>query len=338
MRDMKRILMATAALLAGATNAGAAGFDRSGQPLGFLFEKGDYVELSFGFVAPDVRRVPDAYGDVALDYFQLGLGYKTDLNEKITLGVQFDQPWGARIDYTPTLPIEAKLQSSTINALGRYKFNEAFSVHGGVGVTTIDGFLRLPSTPGRLTFSSDADVNWLVGVAFEKPDIALRVALTYFSGSDHTLASTPAVPAANTINPPATVNLDFQTGIAKDTLLFGQIRWANWTDTAIRVNAIDIVTYRNDRFSYALGIGRRFNENWSGAVTIGYEEPEGGLASALSPTDGYKSIGLAATYTMDNVKITGGVRYIDIGDATASTGAFQNNDGIGVGIRVGYTF
>lgn len=335
---MKRILMATAAMAAIGTGANAAGFDRSGQPLGFLFEKGDYAELSLGYVAPDVRRVPDAYGDVALDYYQLGLSYKTDLNEKFSLGVQFDQPWGARINYLPTLPIEANLKSSAINAIGRYKFNEAFSVHGGVGVTTVGGFLRLPTTPGRLTFDSDTDINWLVGVAYEKPEIALRVALTYFSGTDHTLTSTPALPNPNTINPPATVNLDFQTGIAKDTLLFGQIRWGNWTETAIRVNATDIVTYRNDRFSYALGIGRRFNENWSGAVTFGYEEPEGGLASALSPTDGYKSIGLAATYTMDNLKITGGIRYVDIGDATASTGAFQDNSAIGVGLRVGYSF
>jgi long-chain fatty acid transport protein len=330
--------MATAAMTGFATGADAAGFDRSGQPLGFLFERGSYVELSYGYVAPDVRRVPDAYGDVALDYSQLGLGYKTDLNDKLSLGVQFDQPWGARIDYIPTVSIEANLKSSAINALGRYKFNEAFSVHGGVGITTIGGFLRLPTTPGRLTFDSDSDVNWLVGVAFEKPEIALRVALTYYSGSEHTLASTPALPNPNTINPPATVNLDFQTGIAKDTLLFGQVRWAEWTDTAIRVNATDIVTYRNDRFSYTLGVGRRFNENWSAAVTLGYEEPEGGVASALSPTDGYKSIGLAATYTLDNMKISGGIRYIDIGDATASTGSFQNNDAIGVGIRIGYTF
>lgn len=335
---MNRILVATAALMACATGADAAGFDRSGQPLGFLFEKGNYVELSYGYVAPDVRRVPDTYGDVALDYSQIGLSYKTDLNDKLSLGVQLDQPWGARINYTPTAPIEAKLKSTAINAIARYKFNDAVSVHGGIGITTIGGFLRLPTTPGRLTFDSDSDVNWLVGVAYEKPEIALRVALTYFSGTDHTLASSPALPNPNTINPPATVNLDFQTGIAKDTLLFGQVRWAKWTETAIRVNATDIVTYRNDRFSYALGIGRRFTENWSGAVTLGYEEPEGGIASSLSPTDGYKSIGLAATYTMDNMKITGGVRYIDIGDATAATGSFQNNDAIGVGLRVGYTF
>jgi long-chain fatty acid transport protein len=39
------------------------------------------------------------------------------------------------------------------------------------------------------------------------------------------------------------------------------------------------------------------------------------------------------------MKITGGIRYVDIGDATTSIGAeFENNSGVGVGVRIGYTF
>ena len=60
---------------------------------------------------------------------------------------------------------------------------------------------------------------------------------------------------------------------------------------------------------------RRFNETWSGAVTLGYEPSDGDLTGNLGPTDGMRSIGLAATYTRDNMKITGGIRYVDIGDA-----------------------
>jgi hypothetical protein len=54
-----------------------------------------------------------------------------------------------------------------------------------------------------------------------------------------------------------------------------------------------------------------------------------------------KSIGLAATYTMDNMKISGGVRYVEIGDATTKppiSGNFTGNSGVGVGIKIGYTF
>ena len=41
------------------------------------------------------------------------------------------------------------------------------------------------------------------------------------------------------------------------------------------------------------------------------------------------------------MKITGGIRYVDLGDATTNPpvgGVFTGNSGIGVGIKVGYTF
>jgi gamma-glutamyl phosphate reductase len=44
---------------------------------------------------------------------------------------------------------------------------------------------------------------------------------------------------------------------------------------------------------------------------------------------------------MDNVKISAGVRYFDIGDATTVppvSGRFTDNSAIGFGFRVGYSF
>jgi long-subunit fatty acid transport protein len=100
-----------------------------------------------------------------------------------------------------------------------------------------------------------------------------------------------------------------------------------------------LVSYPNDRTTYNLGIGRRFNEKWSGAITIGYEDADGEITGNLGPTDGFASVGLAATYTMDNIKITGGIRYVEIGDATTTIGSnFTGNSGIGAGIRIGYSF
>ena len=148
---------------------------------------------------------------------------------------------------------------------------------------------------------------------------------------------------------PQSVNLEFQTGVAKDTLLFGSIRWVEWSVFEIAppfysspsVVGQPLVDYVKDRVTYNLGIGRRFSEQWSGAVTVGYEASDGELTGTLGPTDGATSFGLAATYTMDAVRITAGVRYVDIGDATTNpplNARFTENDGIGVGIRVGYSF
>ena len=46
---------------------------------------------------------------------------------------------------------------------------------------------------------------------------------------------------------------------------------------------------------------------------------------------------------MDNIEISGGVRYVKIGDATSSgvlgaNGTFSGNSVIGIGFKVGVTF
>ena len=76
-------------------------------------------------------------------------------------------------------------------------------------------------------------------------------------------------------------------------------------------------------------------------MTLGYEKADGSPTGNLGPTDGMKSIGLAATYTMDKMKITGGIRYVELGDATTNPpvgGVFTDNSGVGVGIKIGYNF
>ena len=80
------------------------------------------------------------------------------------------------------------------------------------------------------------------------------------------------------------------------------------------------------------------------AASIGYEKSEGGFSSNLGPTDGNKSLALAATYSRDNVKITTGIRYINIGDAETEAGlaspaaTFEDNDAVAIGVKVGFTF
>jgi long-chain fatty acid transport protein len=343
---MKRFLMASVAVVAGATGALAGGIDRSGQGIGFMFEPGTYAELSFGIVSPSVSNTPlappAAAGDVAQTYRQLGAAYKTDLSEQLSIGVQLDQPYGAHVQYPTTLGGGfAELTSSAVNVIGRYKFDGGFSAHAGLSYVTIDGRLFVPaSLVASRTYSADGDVGYMAGVAYERPDIALRVALTYFSGTEHSLESSVGI--TGTINPPQAVNLDFQTGVAANTLVFGQIRWADWTDTQVIANPPAVlISYASDRVTYTLGVARKFNDTWSGALSIGYEEDLGEVQSTLSPTDGFVSIGAAAIYTTGNMKVTTGIRYVDIGNATTGTvalGRFEDNEALALGVKVGWSF
>jgi len=98
--------MMTVAALAGATGAANAGaLDRTGQSIAMIFEKGSYAELSFGLVSPDVAgtAIPAlggfSSGDMAADYTQLGVAVKMDLSDSLALGLIYDQPFGANVDY-----------------------------------------------------------------------------------------------------------------------------------------------------------------------------------------------------------------------------------------------
>jgi long-subunit fatty acid transport protein len=354
---MRQSLLVTAAILAATSGAHAGGVERSTQSVAILFEQGRYAELSFGHFDPTVSGVLGgaiSSGDMSGSYNSWSLGYKMDIGDRMAFAMILDQPIGANVAYPGTLgpgsyPLAgstAKLSSSAITALLRYKFENNVSLYGGLRYQTVHGEVSLPIVGGyTLDTNYDSELGYVVGVAWEKPEIAARVALTYNSAITHTLESVEfgAIPGTFDTEVPQSWNLEFQTGIAKDTLLFGSIRWQEWSAFVINPPAypppVNLVDYASDRVTYNLGIGRRFNENWAGAVTVGYEKPDGEITGNLGPTDGFKSIGVAATYTMDNVKITGGVRYVDIGDATASIGSsFTGNSGVGVGIRIGYTF
>ncbi len=346
---MKFVLSGLAALTLTTAAAHAGGIDRSGQSISAIFETGNYVELSYGIVQPTVEGtfagVLDS-GNVAPDYSLLGLATKMDINPKVSLGLIIDQPYGANVSYDtagyPLLGTSAEVKTTSLSFIGRYRINEAFSVHAGLRQVTASGFYD-PTGPYASTYSAGTDTGYLVGVAYEKPEIALRVALTYANATEFSLDGTAGDATATM---PQSVNLDFQSGIAANTLLFGQIRWADWSEATIDDTlAGNLVSYDNDVMTYSLGVGRKFSDSFSGAVTLGYEAADGDLASNLSPTDGYFSVGVGGTYTRGNMKITGGVRFVDIGDATTEPSGpfpggavFSGNTAVGLGLKVSFSF
>lgn len=360
------VLMATAGI------AEAGGIDRSGQNIGIIFEKGNYVELSYGQINPSVSGTDVAgfpTGSVADNHGLPGIAVKYDFSDSLSGSVIYDNAYGADIMY-PTVaeggsPVlggtMAKVDSEGVTGILRYKFNENFSVHGGIraskasGEVSLNGLAYGPLSGYNVKFDETWGTGYLAGVAYEKPEIALRVALTYFSKVSHDMDTSeniaPGLVTTTTVNTPQAVNLDVQSGIAKDTLLFGSIRWVDWSNflidpqTLVAVTGSGLVSLE-DSTTYTLGVGRKFNDNWSGSVFVTYE-PGGSdnLVSPLAPTDGYKGIGVAAVYTRDNMKITMGARYLDLGDAQPETGtpdtaraSMSNNDAVAVGVKVGFSF
>ncbi|RMH40940.1 MAG: hypothetical protein D6688_12265 [Alphaproteobacteria bacterium] len=364
---MKRIAMAATAIAASAGAASAGGIDRSGQPLGPLFETGTYVEGSVALVSPSISGVATAAsptpggasGDMAPAYFQSTFGYKRDLRPDLAFALLYDQPFGADVEY-PVAPYfatgsTAQLDTHALTAVLKYRMPSNVSVYGGVRYQTMEATASIPFVAGyTATGERDGGVGYMVGAAYEKPEIALRIALTYNSRIQHDLVTTEAGPGAlvstTTVKTPQSINLDFQTGVAADTLLFGSVRWVEWSKfditPAVYLGATggSLVSYANDTITYSIGLGRKLNENWAVAGTLGYEPSHGGFSSNLGPTDGKTSIGVGATYTNGPVKITGGVSYTFIGDAQTTLGGgvaaanFTDNHALAAGVKIGYRF
>ncbi|KQI72561.1 hypothetical protein AN191_05965 [Loktanella sp. 5RATIMAR09] len=361
---MKNTMTAGAALLLSTSIVSAGGIDRSGNAYSVLFEDGNYAQLSFSTVNPDVSGdYPAGLGGGSTDnmaegYLSFGAAVKYGVTDQIDLALFINQPFGANADYTggPYTGLNAEWKSTQVAAIAKYQASNAVSVYGGIRAVRSEATIGIPAAltgavPYTAETEADTQFGYVVGAAYEMPEIALRVSLTYESGMTHEFATSEAFVGASELDSttdielPQSVALDFQTGIAADTLLFGSVRWAEWSvwevrpalyegATMDRVTGID-----DDVFTYRLGLGRRLNDELSVFGRVTFEDGNGGEASRLAPTDGSTSFGFGGSYAIDQIEITGGVEYALLGDATdGSSVEFEENSAIAFGLTVGYSF
>jgi len=375
----------------GSTCAFAVGLDRSGQGIGVLFETGNHFELNLGYTSPSLsgNAIPQAggapTGNVGEDFLLANIGLKFDLTDKLSAAIITDEPYGADVFYEgdPAFTVlggtGATVDSFAVTGLLRYKVNDNFSVHGGVKyqevsarVTTAGFAFNGGVAPGTQAgtngyagnFRSDGDVGFVVGAAYEIPDIALRVSLTYHSGTDHelptreTLRGIPAnfiapiftETSTTPVSTPESFNLAFQTGIAADTLLFGSLRYARFSQTTVSPQLFtgltgSPLTDLEDGYDFSIGVGRRFSEKWSGQVSVGFSTVgEDNIVSPLGPNNGSQFVAVGARYNVnESLAISGGVRYTQLGDAFSSPGGtpaatFTDNSAVSAGLRIAYKF
>ena len=203
----------------------------------------------------------------------------------------------------------------------------------------------------------------LAGFAYQIPEIALKAAVTYRSEIKHnakanetgTIASGYFTIPDSYIDTnvqavtPQSVNIDLQTGISQNTLAFANVRWVHWdqfvvTPKFLNSQGQDLISYSDDQWSVNVGLGHKFNDQWSGSATVGWDSGAGNPVTTLGPTEGYWSVGLGGQYSpTPRTFIQAGVKYFDLGDATAQTGGkavaeFEDNYAIGYGLKIGYKF
>ena len=110
---LKTLSVAVAALSV-ASLASAAGLDRSGQDITAFLQDGTYAETVYTYISADVSGHDNAYvgsddkaytqgkkiDDIAESYDFFRYGVKTDINDTFSVGVLYDEPFGASAAYS----------------------------------------------------------------------------------------------------------------------------------------------------------------------------------------------------------------------------------------------
>ncbi|MGO3756637.1 MULTISPECIES: outer membrane protein transport protein [Psychrobacter] len=455
---LKTLTVAVAALSV-ASVASAAGLDRSGQDITAFLQDGTYAESVYTYIDADVSG-QDSSGnkidDIAEDYDFFRYGVKTDINDTFSLGVLYDEPFGAAADYigkndfitntdadaiiqdfidnpnvtedyvddvlipqlqgalAPGNPggltaeqlkeaqaqligleaakglaavageeTQVEVRTESITGILGMKFgqNKEFQAYGGPVAQRVRADVKLrgdaySSAKGYTThISNDQDYGWIAGMAYSKPEIALKAALTYRSEIKHSAkafesfplataaGATVGVPLSTTrhadieINTPESVNFDFQTGINPTTLATAKVRWVPWSDFAIvpslyndvsKVATQDdkglaLVSYDKDQWQVELGLAKRLAPKFAVSGTVGWDSGAGNPVTSLGPIDGYYSVGLGGKYDItENWAVSAGGKYLRFGDADGQipskqvVSKFEDNDGFALGVKLSY--
>ncbi|WP_105243726.1 outer membrane protein transport protein [Psychrobacter sp. Marseille-P5312] len=278
---------------------------------------------------------------------------------------------------------QVEVRTESITGILGMKFgqNKEFQAYGGPVAQRVRADVKLrgdaySSAKGyTMHISNDQDYGWIAGMAYSKPEIALKAALTYRSEIKHSAkafesfplataaGATIGVPLSTTrhadieINTPESVNFDFQTGINPTTLATAKVRWVPWSDFAIvpslyndvsKVATQDdkglaLVNYDKDQWQVELGLAKRLAPKFAVSGTVGWDSGAGNPVTSLGPIEGYYSVGLGGKYDItENWAVSAGGKYLWFGDADGQipskqvVSKFEDNDGFALGVKLSY--
>ena len=342
----------------------SGGMERTALPTAFMFEDGGYGEITFSnrnYDVTDNMFAPtnSMYGDVS----GVSFSGKFDVNEAISVGISQYNQAGIDLNYQGAGSLipgfnavgpMVDLQISALALMGKYT-RDNFSFIGGMKRSTVADatadIFKLSGATSAATVTGDSETGYIAGVAYEREDIALRVEYILEQDVDFELATTGGLLGAATANATGSIpdyqTINFQSGVAEDTLVFGSIRKADWSNHQIAVapqtQAAPTSTF-SDSTTFSIGVGRRISDELSVSASYSFEEAsEATGTSLLSTTDGYDTIALGARYKINSdIELSGGVATTDVGDKTVTTsgipGAFTDNSVTSFGFKLAFKF
>jgi long-subunit fatty acid transport protein len=353
---MKFRTIITLLLTTGSTAVVAGGFETTALSTSFMYESGSYGEASLSSRTYDITGTVYApTGSPVKNLSKPAFAFKSDIFDNVALGLSFYNQGAVQLDYSgagSALAAGLPVVDLTIDALtlqAKYDYSENIAVIAGIKNTTVQdataNIFQSASLPAS-TITGKSEMGYIVGAAYSIPEIAFRAELLYETETNFSLDTASAAGAGQTTGSiPDYMTLNFQSGVADGTLVFGSMRRADWANHQLRVHpqATDTSSFTNTT-TINVGVGRKVTDALSLIGTYGTEaKGDAAGTSLLSMTNGYQGITIAGRYTLENATITAGYNYTMFGDKTVTptglaAGSFTGNKVTGFGVKVGFSF
>ncbi|APG90950.1 OmpP1/FadL family transporter [Sinorhizobium americanum] len=257
-------------------------------------------------------------------YWAPRVGVKAGLGDSVDCMADYSQPWGAHTNpgrnwMGANDNIETKVESDNYAATCSYKWDMGpgfVRLIGGAFYQEVGGFkerLVAPGAIGRLDLEGSG-WGWRTGVAYEIPEYAMRASLVYNSAVDlddlsGTIDLRQFAPigvkydVSGSASMPDSLELKVQTGIAPGWLAFGSVKWTDWsqlqvlnfcpaTGSPLPCTSLDLLY--QDGWTITGGIGHKFNDQWSGAVSVAWDR---GTSTGIGTQTDTWTLGTAVTYS-----------------------------------------
>lgn len=393
----------------------ASALEQSGQSILPFLENGNYAEANLFAVNASVSGIVNDRADLVRDHQSRDTGdiaestqfytaaIKLQLTDRLGFGVLYDQPFSADIKYPARSNnsyfdndishegTSVKADTQNLSLLFGYSPYQHFQIYGGPVYQTVKANVALRGNAYTQVFNGynakfkqQGEVGWLLGGSYQLPDIALKAAITYRSKIkyqfqvEEDIFGEPLKLVENEktkLETPASLNIDFQTGISEKSLVYMNLRWVNWKEFETRppqygalseilmkeltngeyIQGFKLDSYQNDQYSATLGIAHQFTEKWSTSTDVSWDSGTGNPASTMGPIKGSWSLGLGVQFNpAKNYFITGSLKYFWLGDTKTEDGTyylpiegikpyaeqanFKNNHAIAYGLKFGYWF
>lgn len=332
----------------------------------FVFEAGKNIAPSFSVATGSFKTEVNDNLDLGFWYTGSGNGVHVDYGTVTGPGMTgaFNSTFTA---VTNSAQIKADVSIPTTMVAARYSINENLSLLGGLKYVNVSGGqLMLPSEMGvadpASTGVGDAFIDttsvWnlgnkdgtgtVLGLAYEIPEIALRVSLVAEGDIALSIPTTTGGGVAANGDSTASIGdattLSFQTGIAENTLLFGSVRQSNWADNQVSVPTaagLAQITSFKDGENFTIGIGRKFSDKLSASLSYYFSDGDGNGASELSPYGETKTISLGSKYSVnEGTDVSFGLSQSERGDATTGnfTAKLSGSSVTSIGVKLTHRY